>query len=248
MQKQYAGCIVPGRFFKIFHFIFETMQQECDLVKTLHETERSKVSLLRHRKTGTRYILRCFSGSAEVYQALLPLKSNYLPQILEVAECDGQVLVLEEYIQGDNLAELLQCGTLSVRQTRRIGKQLCQALWVLHSLGAVHRDVKPENVILTGNDAVLIDFDAARINKPEHVEDTQILGTIGYAAPEQYGLGQTDARADIFAMGVLLNILLTGHHPTKQLAKGRMGRIVQRCIMTNQDKRFPTIQALMEAL
>ena len=183
-----------------------------------------------------------------VYKALLNISCPHLPQIIEVAEKDGQVLVLEEYIQGDTLCFLLECNVFSARQTRQIGRQLCQALWVLHAIGAVHRDVKPENVILRGKDVVLIDFDASRIQKPAGDEDTQILGTTGYAAPEQYGLSQTDSRTDVYAMGVLLNVLMTGHHPSQKLVRGRMGRIVQKCTMTAPNKRYQTIRALMEAL
>ncbi len=100
-------------------------------------------------------------------------------------------------------------------ETRKITLQLCNALWMLHKLGAVHRDIKPENVIVRGSEAVLIDFDASRIFKSEMSHDTQILGTTGYAAPEQYGISQTDERADIYSVSVLLNIMLTGKHPSK---------------------------------
>lgn len=115
-------------------------------------------------------------------------------------------------------------------------------------MGIVHRDVKPENVILRGKEAVLIDFDASRIYKENMGEDTQVLGTTGFAAPEQYGLSQSDGRADIYALGVLLNIMLTGEHPSRKLAGGRMGRIVQRCTMVNPEKRYRNIIHLMEIL
>ena len=75
-----------------------------------------------------------------------------------------------------------------------------------------------------------------------------MLGTTGYAPPEQYGLSQTDGRADIYALGVLLNIMLTGKHPSRALAAGRMGRVVQKCTMMNPEKRYKTVLHLMEAL
>lgn len=119
---------------------------------------------------------------------------------------------------------------------------------MLHSMEAVHRDIKPENVILRGGDAVLIDFDAARLYKPEQSVDTHVLGTTSFAAPEQYGLSQSDLRADIYSMEVLINVMLTGRHPSKKLAEGRMGRIVEHCTRVNPEKRYRDILHLMEAL
>ena len=115
-------------------------------------------------------------------------------------------------------------------------------------MSAVHRDVKPENIILRGDNAVLIDFNAARLHKPEASADTQILGTVGFAAPEQYGLSQSDLRSDIYSLGVLINVMLTGEHPSKKLVEGRMGRVVQRCTQVNPAKRYQTILSLMEAI
>ena len=142
----------------------------------------------------------------------------------------------------------LQDTLFSTEETRKIATQVCRALWVLHSIGAVHRDVKPENIILRGSEAVLIDFDAARIHKPEHENDTQILGTTGFAAPEQYGLSQSDIRTDIYAMGILINVMLTGEHPSRKLAEGKMGRIVDRCTHVNPQRRYKNVLRLMEAL
>ena len=143
---------------------------------------------------------------------------------------------------------LLKGALCSPAETKQIVLQLCQALWVLHSRGAVHRDIKPENVILRGADVWLIDFDAARLHKPEAETDTQILGTTGFAAPEQYGLGQSDTRSDIYSLGVLMNVMLTGEHPSKQLAEGRTGRIIERCTRVNPAKRYQSVVRLMEAL
>ena len=79
-------------------------------------------------------------------------------------------------------------------------------------------------------------------------QDTVALGTKGYAAPEQYGISQTDGRADIYALGITMNLMLTGKHPSEQLASGDMGRIISRCTMVHPDKRYKNIVRLMEAL
>lgn len=218
------------------------------MVQLLKEGSRGRVQLLRHNATGRRFIFREFVGSADVYSKLLKVNCPNLPQVYEAAEKDGRTAVLEEYVRGDNLAWLLEEVLCTSSEARDILRQLCQGVWVLHSLGAVHRDIKPDNVILRGGDAVLIDFDVSRLHKPQHTADTQVLGTTGFAAPEQYGIAQTDARADIYSLGVLLNVMLTGEHPSRRLARGQLGRVVQKCTMTNPKKRYQSVLHLMEAL
>lgn len=232
----------------IYSSLTAAVQEEYDLVRVLKKSGRGEVSVVRHRAGGARFIFRQFTGSGDVYRKLLRISCPHLPRIMEVGEKDGKTAVLEEYIQGDTLDTLLEAALFAPSEAKPILRQLCRALWVLHSMGAVHRDIKPENVILRGDEAVLIDFDASRIYKSENPADTQILGTTGYAAPEQYGLSQSDGRADIYAMGVLLNVMLTGKHPSKELASGRMGYIVQRCTMVNPQKRYQNVLQLMEAL
>ena len=232
----------------LYESFLEAVITEYDTLRVLKQSPRGTVSVVRHKKSGTRYVFRRYSGSGEVYRRLLPVLCPHLPQIMEAAEQDGQTAVLEEYVQGDTLAELLMGARLTEREARKVTMQLCQALHVLHSMGAVHRDVKPENVILRGSDAVLIDFDAARIYKVASESDTQVLGTTGFAAPEQYGIFQSDERADIFSLGVLLNIMLTGKHPSREMAAGKMGRIVRKCTMTAPEQRYQSARALMEVL
>ena len=228
--------------------MLSSIETDYETVKAIKHSERGCVSLLQNKQNGTRFIFRHYRGNGEVYRKLLGISYPNLPQIMETAERDGMVAVLEEYIQGDSLAYLLEGALFSHAEARKITMQLCNALWVLHKLGAVHRDIKPENVMIRGSEAILIDFDASRIFKSDTNQDTQILGTTGYAAPEQYGIAQTDERADIYSLGVLLNIMLTGKHPSKELASGRLGRIVQKCTMVNPEKRYKSVLYLMEAL
>ncbi len=214
----------------------------------MKESPRGSVRLIRHRTAGQRFILRQFSGNGEVYRKLLNYSCRNLPVIFEAVSQGEDNLVLEECIAGDTLGFLLEGSLFSPNETRKIVIQLCRALWVLHGLAAVHRDIKPDNIILQGSEAVLIDFDAARLYKPEAEADTQILGTTGFAAPEQYGLGQSDTRTDIYSLGVLMNVMLTGQHPSQMLAEGRMGRVIGRCTQVNPEKRYKDVVHLMDAL
>lgn len=232
----------------IYSNLMRAVEEDYDTVRILKESGRGYVADVRHRESGTRFLFRHYSGSGAVYRKLLCVSCPYLPEIMEAGERDGKCAVLEEFVLGDTLGEILKGGTLSAAEARHLMRQLCQALWVLHQNGAVHRDIKPDNVIVRGRDAVLIDFDASRIPRADDRTDTQILGTVGYAAPEQYGLSRSDERTDIYAMGVLLNMMLTGKYPSQQPAGGRLGRVVQRCTMASPQKRYKNVIQLMEAI
>lgn len=218
------------------------------LERELRSTARSRILLVRSNTDRRRYIYRVFSGNGEVYRRLRDVDCPHLPRIYRVEETEAAVHVLEEYIQGDTLAFLLEGGTLPQDQARKILLQLCRGLKVLHGLGAVHRDIKPENIILRGSDAVLIDFDASRLRKENTTTDTRIMGTTGYAAPEQYGFTQTDARTDIYSLGILLNEMLTGQHPSQTLAKGKFRPIIEKCTRINASQRFASVGELSAAL
>ena len=232
----------------IYTWLSNALEQEYTRLQVLKESPRGSVQLIRHKGSGQRFILRRFTGNPEVYKKLLEYTCPNLPTVYEVASRGEENLVVEEFIEGDTLGFLLKGALFSQEETKKIVKQVCQALWVLHSIGAVHRDVKPENIILRGDQAVLIDFDAARFHKLEAENDTQILGTTGFAAPEQYGLSQSDLRADIYAVGILINVMLTGEHPSRHLVEGKMGRIVDRCTHVNPQRRYKNVLRLMEAL
>ena len=232
----------------MYSWLSEQLRTEFEVVRLLKERPRGSVRLIRHNAGGNQFILRHFQGNGEVSRRLLSCSCRHLPLVYEAAEQDGENIVIEEFVQGDTLDFLLKEALFSPQETKQTIKQLCQGLWVLHSMAAVHRDIKPENVILRGSDAVLIDFDAARLHKPQAEADTQILGTTGFAAPEQYGLGQSDTRTDIYSLGALMNVMPTGQHPSKKLAEGRLGRIIQRCTQINPAKRYKNVLHLMEAL
>ena len=232
----------------MYEWLDTTIQTEFEPLKLLKKSERGTVKLIRHRATGQKMILRRFRGNADVYQNLLNCTYSNLPNIYEVASKGNEHLVLEEYIQGDNMGTMLEDTLFSSKETGSIIRQICRALWVLHSMGAVHRDVKPENIVLRGADAILIDFDASRFYKDDNKGDTQVLGTLGFAAPEQYGISQSNTSVDIYALGVLINIMLTGEHPSYKLVDGHWGRIVTHCTLINPKKRYKSVLQLMNEL
>lgn len=231
-----------------FDKIIANISNNYDVIKLLKRNERGTVSIVREKETGKRFVFRKFYGKGEVYKKLINVSCKNLPEIIKTEESEEATAVIEEYIFGDTLFDVLRGETLSKKETIEIAVQICEALEILHKIGAVHRDVKPENIIIRGNEAVLIDFDAARIVDSDKSTDTQILGTTGYASPEQYGLSQTDARSDIYSLGVVINVMLTGEHPSRKLVEGTIGEIVQKCTMINPDMRYQSAEELKRAL
>lgn len=125
---------------------------------------------------------------------------------------------LMEYIEGDSLQKILDEGRIfSVRETAEAGLSFCTILEKLHRLDPplIYRDFKPANILVRKNGSyVLIDYGACRTFKAGAARDTQMLGTEGYAAPEQYGgWEQSDVRTDIYGIGTVLHHMLTGRHP-----------------------------------
>lgn len=226
----------------------ERILQLYALVTVLSEKNGCKVLRLRNREKGKDLVLRSFPSSLMAYEKLQNIRSTNLPEIYDVLEMDDGQIVLEEYIDGITVAQVMEVEKYRSLGVRKVLLGVCDALTVLHNQGIVHRDVKPENVIIEKSGrVVLIDFNASRMESSAS-RDTVIMGTVGYASPEQLGLSQTDARTDIYAAGVLYNVMLTGQHPTESLARGRAGRIVRKCTAINPDDRYQSADKLYHAL
>ncbi|HBE26196.1 MAG TPA: hypothetical protein DDW33_10975 [Ktedonobacter sp.] len=144
-----------------------------------------------------------------------------LPRLYEQSCKREQWYLVLDYIEGETLEDYQNKALnkrLLLSEVFRIGLQLCDVLEYLHTHEPpiVFRDLKPANIILAPEGKVyLIDFGIARFFKPGQVKDTIALGSLGYAAPEQYGRAQTTPRADIYSLGAVLHQLLTGKDPSE---------------------------------
>lgn len=224
--------------------IYEIYQK----VLVLSDKNGCKILKLRNKQLGKDLVLHILPKANSVYETLCKFETENLPRIYDVFTLSDGMLVLEEYIDGINVAEILQTGKMKRQGAFKIVKTVCNALKVLHSNNIVHRDIKPENIMVTKNGrVVLIDFNVARKITVAKL-DTEIMGTVGYAAPEQLGISQSDMRTDIYALGILLNVMLTAQHPSKQLAKGKAGKIVLKCTQINPDLRYQNVDQLIAEL
>lgn len=186
-----------------------------------------------------------------------------LPRILDIREDDEYLYTVMDYIPGENLRTILRVdGPQPEEQVAQWGMELCDVMEYLHKNDIIYRDTKPSNIMLTPEGHIkLIDFGIARQYKPHATEDTTSLGTEGYAAPEQYeGKGQSDARTDVFGIGVTLFQLLTDINPATykenlfsirlanpSLSSG-LDRIILKCTNRSMEKRYQSTRELKDAL
>ena len=175
---------------------------------------------MSQRGLGARDLQEATEALRREGQLLSGLKHPSLPAIYDHFSEDGRWYLVMEYINGETLEERLaktSDGCLLLPETLQIGLQLCQVLDYLHQQQPpiIFRDLKPANIMLTPQGSLyLIDFGIARHFKPGQSKDTTAIGSIGYAAPEQYGKAQTTTQSDIYSLGATLHHLLSGNDPS----------------------------------
>ena len=190
--------------------------------------------------------------SRDVYEQLASVRIEGVPAVKECVADDGKLIVVEEYVQGRSLKQVLdEHGLLNEEQAYEIAVQLVDILVRLHQLESaiVHRDIKPSNIIIEKNGHVnLIDFNAARHVNADKNEDTRMLGTVYFAAPEQFGFGQSDERTDIYGLGATINYIMTGDKPGAGIAECRFSDILKKCLMVDAKDRYQSAEELRGVL
>lgn len=143
------------------------------------------------------------------------LSHPVLPKVIDCFMEDGKDYLVEQFIDGVDLEELLACkGRLSQYEVINVTVRLLDVLDYLHGKGIIYRDLKPGNVMIGSAGHVhLVDFGIARLYTRGKKADTVVVGTPGFASPEHYGKGQTDARSDLYSLGATMHNLLTGRDP-----------------------------------
>ena len=221
------------------------LQERFRLLKLVHSSDKTKIFLVEEIATCQKFLLKVINRTGLLYSQIAKIKNATLPKIYHVAESDSATYVVEEYLQGMDLQEYLDLrGKLNEQITCRLAIEVCDCLQELHKWHIIHRDIKPSNLFLTNAGKVkLIDFDAARLEKPGKFADTRFIGTPGFAAPEQYGFHQTDERTDIYSLGLTLKLLMgyENYH-------GFLLPVLAKCTEFDPNKRFDSARSLKRAI
>ncbi len=226
----------------------DRLTETYSLVGVMSEKNHCTVLRMRNNRCNKDLVVHHLPAPVAAYEKLYEIQCKNLPLVYDVLPVDDGQIVLEEYIDGITVAQMMEQKRYTFAEAKTVILGVCRALSVAHGLNLVHRDVKPENIMVDQNGrVVLIDFNASR--EISHIgKDTVVMGTVGYASPEQLGIAESDARSDIYALGVMLNVMLTGKHPSEQMAAGKAGRIVRKCTNIDPDKRYQTAKKLANAL
>jgi serine/threonine-protein kinase len=206
-----------------------------------YPTEKERQAALRQFEAEARFLVR--------------LNHPNLPKVTDAFIENDRCYMVMEYIEGvtlDNLLREAGGGPMDILQVVEWGLQIADVLAYLHSQtpAVIFRDLKPGNIMVQPDGNVrLIDFGIARRFQPGAAKDTALFGSVGYSPPEQFGLRQTDPRADIYSFGATLHHLLTGRDPLAQPFKfppaitlnpaipESLSRLIEACLAIDADKR-----------
>ena len=187
-----------------------------------------------------------------IFERLKTLRHRNIQNIIGVYEINGRGIVIEEFLDGRTLKSVMEIdGVMSEETAADYIVSLCDGLEVLHNCNIVHRDIQPENIIISkAGIPKITGFRHSRVRKGKKSRDTVLIGTPRYAAPEQYGITESDKRVDIYALGVMLNVMLTGRFPKDIIYdKNKVLKdVIIKCINVDKEQRFRDVAQLKNEL
>jgi len=211
----------------------------------LHETTSSKVEIVENSLDGLKYIMKTYhSDKRSIFHCLAEIKNAHIPEVYEVFFGEDTIII-EQYISGSTLEQIISDKkSLTRKEINQITDSLLDAVDTLHKNNIVHRDIKPSNIIIKENkEAVLIDYSIARQYSDKLDSDTELFGTVGYAAPEQFGYSQSDYRTDIYALGVTLKKIVNSNNSSKIMRDA-----ISQCVEFDPSRRFQSIDEIRKYL
>ena len=197
-------------------------------------------------------------ANAAAWAVAMEVDEPLLPRIEELYRMPDELVVVYDYVEGSALSEVVErAGRLEAARAVGMLSDVCRAASALHEHDVVHRDITPGNVILASDGAHLVDLGIARQQRQGQRRDTTALGTWGFAAPEQYGFKQTDARSDVYALGRLLGYALTGEKPDAEAYEAALAErdivsealcdVVQKATAFEPSARYQSAKELAQA-
>ena len=217
------------------------LEESYRTVTLIRDTPKYRIELVEQVSDKTNYIKRTyFEDKREIFFPLMNADIPYTAPIKAIL-FDTDTIILEKYMEGQTLKEYLLHTPVSAREASRLVTELLCAVRGIHKLGIIHRDIKPDNILVDRSGHIcLIDFGIARVYRPNKSNDTQLLGTVGYAAPEQFGFAQSDFRTDIFSIGVTCRDII------RVCQKNRLLRKIERkCTKMDPFQRYPDVEAIL---
>ncbi|MBR2533974.1 MAG: protein kinase [Erysipelotrichaceae bacterium] len=226
------------------------MLEKYELVQSINNEHN--VYLVKNIQDNSFYVKKELSiFDINVYNYLSKNTFFGIPFIKELIASNDKLIVIEEYIGGQSLERALKTGRVfSEFETKKIAIRICEILNQFDTeYSIVHRDIKPSNIIIRNDgELFIIDFNTAKFINENKAKDTVLLGTEGYAAPEQYGFASSSVQTDIYAIGVLMKELLTGTNMLNDYYASPLKSVITKCTRLDPSDRYQNFNELIEDL